>query len=116
MDKDTVTKKAAKCIVELADENKALKEIIRLKEEELKQFEWVSVDDGLPKTDDEFLVAAGGDVFSCMFNPWLSDPLKNREHSFHWFTWQEIPGYGSERCEVMGVTHWMSLPNSPREA
>lgn len=75
---------------------------------------WISVDDELPKSDDEFLVVLGGtDVIACFFNPWLSDPQRNREYSFHWFTEQDIPSYGSERCEMMGVTHWMPFPPPP---
>lgn len=85
----------------------------RIDDIEPKGSEWISVDDKLPETDDEFLVCANGCVTSCSFNPWISSRLENYENSFHWFTWSDIPNYGSEKCEVMGVTHWMNFPKPP---
>ena len=38
---------------------------------------------------------------------------RNKRATFGWFKWQDVPGYGSERCEIMGVTHWMPLPEGP---
>lgn len=77
--------------------------------------EWISVEGRLPESDDEFLVVAYGEVRTCMFNPWLSDPSKNREHSYQWFEELDIPNFGSERYNVGGVTHWMPLPEPPKQ-
>lgn len=78
---------------------------------ELKQFEWVSVDDRLPDTDGEFIVLVYGDVTTKEFNPWASGG--DGEQSYQWFEWQDVPNYGSEKCNVLGVTHWMPLPPTP---
>ena len=71
---------------------------------------WINVNDKLPKDDGEFLVCACGEVSVKEFNPWASGIGEN---SFEWFYWRDIPNYGSEKCQVLGVTHWMPLPEAP---
>ncbi|PHS02458.1 MAG: hypothetical protein COA78_21290 [Blastopirellula sp.] len=72
---------------------------------------WVSVNDECPEMDGEFLVCIGGDVTTCEHNPWIGQG----ENSYRWFEWQDVPNYGSEKCELLGVTHWMPLPEPPKE-
>jgi uncharacterized Zn finger protein len=78
------------------------------------QSEWISVDDELPVNDDEFLVVSHGETRVCKFNPWRSDPNKNKEYSYMWFYEEDIPHYGSQRCEVFCVTYWMPMPTPPK--
>jgi len=72
--------------------------------------EWIDVKDELPKDDGEFLVCFYGDVTTKEFNPWVSG---DGENSYAWFEWENIPGYGSQKSEILGVTHWMPLPKPP---
>ena len=72
--------------------------------------EWISVKDELPKDNGEHLVCIYGDVTVLEFNPWTSG---NDENSFEWFKWENIPGYGSQKGQILGVTHWMPLPQPP---
>ena len=72
--------------------------------------EWISIEDRLPKDDGEYLVCLCGNVTVKEFNPWTSG---NGSNSFEWFEWEKIPGYGSEKGQVLGVTHWMPLPKPP---
>ena len=72
--------------------------------------QWISCGDRLPETDGEFIVCVGGDVTTYDFNPWASG---DGENSYQWYEWQDVPNYGSEKCLVLGVTHWMPLPPPP---
>ena len=79
-------------------------------EHELAQFQWIDVNERLPETDDEFIVCVSGDVVTCEFNPWTCG---EGDGSYQWFEWQDVPNYGSEKCLITGVTHWMPLPKPP---
>lgn len=71
---------------------------------------WISVNDRLPDDDGEFLVVLCGKVAVREFNPWA---FGGGENSFRWFECRDIPNYGSEKCESLGVTHWMPLLEPP---
>lgn len=76
---------------------------------------WISVEDRLPESDDEIFVVSCGEVKLCMFNFWSINPSKSIEQSYQWFVYVNIQNYGYEMREVVGVTHWMPLPELPKE-
>ena len=75
---------------------------------------WVSVDTDMPSEDCEtYIVFSCGEVTTCQFNKFPSDPEKNLEYSYRWYTYNNVPNWGVERVEVLDVTHWRPLPPPP---
>jgi len=97
-------------VMVLATDYEEMKQKCEALEHELAQFQWIDVNERLPETDDEFIVCVSGDVVTCEFNPWTCG---EGEGSYQWFEWQDVPNYGSEKCLITGVTHWMPLPKPP---
>lgn len=75
---------------------------------------WIRVEDRLPDEDCEaYIVFSCGEVTTCYFNKLPTDSSKNLEYSYQWYVYQDVPGWGSERCKVLDVTHWRPLPPPP---
>lgn len=77
-------------------------------------YKWISVSDELPKRNGKYLVVANhGAVRTLEYATNLSEIHDDFEDESHngWFFYDGEYGF----CEYTGVTHWMPIPELPKE-
>lgn len=93
---------------ELAIESLAAYEDTGLKPEEINRFKWISVKDRLPDKDDLYLTIVSGKPQE---NIELIETYMLGEYWHKWgWCLDEYPDW-----EKPNVTHWMPLPEPPKE-
>ena len=68
---------------------------------------WVSVEDALPPLDKDVLVFSHGNMSVCS--------LTRPDEEVADVVWEDAYGYWDDDEGVAAVTHWMMLPESPKE-
>lgn len=86
--------------------------------------EWISVKDSLPKESKRYIIVKEEDgikyVDVAFFSKRLADRYDFRHRQKRMNVDYERPGWWNFECdyneyEVLGVTHWMPLPEPPKE-
>ena len=74
--------------------------------------EWISVKDRLPENSGEYIVVACDEGCPYGEGIWYATVVVCAEYAFNSWTWCE----GSHEYSLDGiVTHWMPLPEAPKE-
>lgn len=82
----------------------------------VKSGKWISVDDKLPETDDVYFVYLGESektIIDCYFEKERGDNGEFGEYIINLSTDGSYRWTESHWSEIMGVTHWMSMPEIP---
>lgn len=66
--------------------------------------EWIKVSDRLPQDEEMYLVITREDGWHLAWKPNIPNEMKE---------WYSIPNYFCEIQPLVGVTHWMPLPDHP---
>ena len=77
---------------------------------------WISVKHRLPETSGTYLVLTeSGDAFSAEHDTCIDDPDKSWGWWREYFDGETLGCMGSEFEPVYGITHWMPMPELPKE-
>jgi hypothetical protein len=99
--------------------NKAIEEIIKLRQQLAKPAEWISVKEKKPKKDINIYFVSGGEVFHGSYSKTTDYEKPNKRNKSSWTTLTTFAafnhGYDGDSGPIYNVTHWMyeNMPAPP---